>query len=104
MFLTEICGKRFIECIDSLKSVYGDSALHISTGWRVFKSVVDNGEGNMRRGRTSTAEKHMPKIDQLIRDDSRVSVRQLANQTGIKKSTVDNIIKKRLKYRNSGAS
>ena len=64
-------GKRFIECIDSLKSVYGDSALHISTGWRVFKSVVDNGEGNMRRGRTSTAEKHMPKIDQLIRDDSR---------------------------------
>ena len=96
-------GKRFIECIDSLKSVYGDSALHRSTGWRVFKSVVDNGEGNMRRGRTSTAEKHMPKIDQLIRDDSRVSVRQLANQTGIKKSTVHNIIKKRLKYRNSGA-
>ena len=98
-------GKRFIECIDSLKSVYGDSALHRSTVWRVFQ-CVSNGEGIRKKhagGRRATAEKHMRTIDQLIRDDRRVSVRQLANQTGIKKSTVHNIIKKRLKYRNSGA-
>ena len=46
---------------------------------------------------------HIDAINEFIQEDRRISVRQIAHQLAISKSTVHRIVKKILKYRKAGA-
>ena len=98
--------KSFQDCFDALKRVYKEDVLSYSTLYRVFLRAragvgVNRFPGS---GRKSTINTHSEAINNLIQEDRKISIRQIANQLDIPKSSVSLVIKKILKYRKSSAT
>ena len=94
-------GSTPIQCWHSLSQVFGTQTMS-KTQVRVWCRCFSAGETSVKvkpktgRPRTQRTEENKDKVDQLVHQDGRRSVRNLADQTGIKKDVVWKILSKDL--------
>ncbi|KAJ8963447.1 hypothetical protein NQ318_018927 [Aromia moschata] len=89
--------KTFTEACAMLKEVYGSECLSLTQileWFKWFKEGRETTEDDPRPGRPSTSkmEENIEKIGKLIREDRRLSIRGLAEITGIDKECVRQIL------------
>ncbi len=94
-------GSTPIECWQSLSQVYGQNTMsktQVRMWWRCFSSgetsVKNKPKSGRPRSQRTAANKN--KVEQLVQQDGRCSVRNIADQTGLKKDLVWTILKKDL--------
>ncbi|KAJ8951899.1 hypothetical protein NQ318_019877 [Aromia moschata] len=90
-------GKTFTEAYAMLKEAYGDECLsrtRVFEWFKRFKEGRETTEDDPRPGRLSTSktDENIGKIGKSIREDSRLSIRGLAEITGIDKECVRQIL------------
>ncbi|KAJ8941345.1 hypothetical protein NQ318_004789 [Aromia moschata] len=92
-FLVKL-GKTFPEAYAVLKEVYGNECLSRSQVFECFKEGRETTEDDPRPGRPSTSktDENIETIGKLIREDRRLSTRELAEITGIDKECVRQIL------------
>ena len=86
-FLVQL-GKTPSEALGMLQKVYGDetkSRLRIFEWCKRFKEGRENVEDDRRSGRPSTSrnEANVERVKQMVRDDRRLTVRQIADELGM---------------------
>ncbi len=101
-------GSTPIQCWRSLSQVFGTQTMS-KTQVRVWCRCFSAGETSVKvkpktgRPRTQRTEENKDKVDQLVHQDGRRSVRNLADQTGIKKDVVWKIVSKDLNRKKKSA-
>ncbi|KAJ8942411.1 hypothetical protein NQ318_014458 [Aromia moschata] len=90
-------GKSFAEAYVVLKEVYENECLsraHVFEWFKLFKEGCETTEKDPHPERPSTLkmDEHIEKIGKLIREDRRLSIRGLAEITGIDKECVRQIL------------
>ncbi|KAJ8946569.1 hypothetical protein NQ318_008299 [Aromia moschata] len=95
MFLVKL-GKTFAKAYAMLKEVCGNECLSLTQifeWFKRFKEGCETTESDPRPGRPSTSKpvENIEKIGELIREDRRLSIRGLAEITGIDKECVRKI-------------
>ena len=94
-------GKTPIECWRALQAVYGHdclSQMQVRVWHHRFRGGDTDIKDKMRSGRKRTVRvcRNINRIEAHLEKDRRGSVRQLADETGVKKSTLHKILRKDL--------
>ena len=77
-----------------LRDVYGDSSMSRRRVFKWHKRFVEGGEDDPKSGRpcTSTTDTNIKKVQQLVRNDHRLTICVTANEVGMDKETVHIIL------------
>jgi histone-lysine N-methyltransferase SETMAR len=89
-------GKSAKDCLQHLTELYKDAALSRSQVYHIFEQLRAGHDGSDGRGQNRDPAVRTPanisKVSELISSDRRRTVRELAEMTGIPKTTVDRIL------------
>lgn len=97
-------GKSPIQCWHAMEAVYGQETMsktQVCVWWKRFKGGDGSVKNKPKSGqpRSARTAANIQKIQDLVRDDGRRSVRSLSCETGLCRQTVWQILKKDLKLR-----
>ena len=100
-------GRSAKECMQHLQAIYGSEALSRSQVYHIFEQLREGHDGSDGRGDhrdpTVRTPANVAMVEELISDDRRLTVRELADLTGISKTTVDEILTKDLQLKHVSA-
>lgn len=101
-------GVNSTEILTRLRAQYGDQCLSKSRVFEWSKSFRDGrthvaNEPHVRRAATSVNRENEEKVNALIQEDRRVTVRQISQNLQISVGSVEEIIKNKLEYRKVSA-
>ena len=97
-------GKGGSEIVQMLNQVYGESAMQrvaIYKWVKRFEEGRDDVEDDPREGRPSTSrvQENVERVKELVLPDRRITVRMIADQLNLSKSSLHNILREELKMR-----
>ncbi len=106
-FLTK-SGLKAVDCWRKLKDVFGGETMSESQArvwWRRFKNGQEETADRPKTGRPHSKRTcpNIARIQQLVQEDGRRSIRGLAGVTGMSRGTVWTIVKKDLKLHRRSA-
>ena len=97
-------GKTFTETLELMRQVYGDDCLsrtQVFMWYGRFKDGRENINDDPKSGRpkTATTDELVEKVREIIAIDSNVTCRMLAEEFGVSKDTIYDILTKNLNRR-----
>jgi hypothetical protein len=100
-------AKSAKDCLQHLQAIYGDEALSRSQVYHIFEQLRSGHDGSDGRGHNRDPSVRTPaniaKVAELIESNRRLTVRELAGETGISKTTIDEILVKDLHLKHVSA-
>jgi transposase len=101
-------GKTATETHEMVVRVYGDAAVSRKAvyKWRErFRGGAESAEGGQRSGRpsTSTIDENVSKINEMIRENRKLTIRQISNALNISFASMQLVLTKNLNIRRVSA-